>query len=91
MAQLRQDCLIYLTSRMGTVMKAAYELPDCSEAVPFDQIEDNVYNEIMLMINVDAPSLIKLFEAEIELVNKFKVDESKLCTDRSDSEEDDNN
>jgi len=76
---------------MGTVMKAAYELPDCSEAVPFDQIEDNVYNEIMLMINVDAPSLIKLFEAEIELVNKFKVDESKLCTDRSDSEEDDNN
>ena len=76
---------------MGTVMKAAYELPDCSEAVPFDQIEDNVYNEIMLMINVDAPSLIKLFEAEIELVNKFKVDESKLYTDRSDSEEDDNN
>ena len=72
-------------------MKAAYELADCSEAVPFDQIEDNVYNEIMLMINVDAPSLIKLFEAEIELVNKFKVDESKLYTDRSDSEEDENN
>ena len=76
---------------MGTVMKAAYELADCSEAVPFDQIEDNVYNEIMLMINVDASSLIKLFEAEIELVNKFKVDESKLYTDRSDSEEDENN
>jgi hypothetical protein len=76
---------------MGTVMKAAYELADCSEAVPFDQIEDNVYNEMMLMINVDAPSLIKLFEAEIELVNKFKVDESKLYTDRSDSEEDENN
>ena len=76
---------------MGTVMKAAYELADCSEAVPFDQIEDNVYNEMMLMINVDAPSLIKLFEVEIELVNKFKVDESKLYTDRSDSEEDENN
>ena len=35
------------------------------------------------MINVDALALIKLFEAEIELLNKFKVDEAKLYTDGS--------
>lgn len=64
-------------------MKDAYELDDCEEAVPFDQLEDNVYNEIMLMINVDTHSMIALFEAEMQLLEKFKGDEAKLYTDGS--------
>ena len=41
----------------------------------------------MLLINVDALSLIKLFEAEIDLLNRFKLDESKLYTDKSNESE----
>jgi hypothetical protein len=72
---------------MGRVMNDAYELRDCTEAVPFEQIEDNVYNEIMLMINVDAVALVKLLEVESELLNKLKVEEAKYYTDGSDGEE----
>jgi len=44
----------------------------------------------MLMVNVDAHSLGTLLEAEMELLNKLKVDEAKYYTDGSaESEEDD--
>jgi len=43
----------------------------------------------MFLINVDALSLIKLFEAEIDLLNRFKLDESKLYTDKSTESEND--
>lgn len=42
------------------------------------------------MINVDAQSLMKLFQAEMELMQKLKIDEAKFYTDGSTESEEEN-
>ena len=61
---LRAECLKHLASNISSVMKDAYHLNDCKEEVPYDQIEDNVYDELMTLVSLDTDSLIKLIKVE---------------------------